>query len=127
MFEYTGMFAINRYTKRRKKVSEGTISYWKKKLNLSEREIFIYHQNKTKRIDYKLSYSQWTRKLNMNQTLKKKKSETKLMSLIKYAGLPKKYIGKSFDEVTMIAMNMWKSFGLNPEAELKKFYEEVDK
>ena len=48
-FDYTGMYAVNKFTEERQICSTGTISYWKKKLELKEEDIYDYHKNITKK------------------------------------------------------------------------------
>ena len=126
-FELTGMYSINKFTNKRTILSTGTISYWKKKLNLKEESVFLYHQNVTKKIPSDITYEEWSRKYNkgykkeiqtFNRDVIKKK-------LIKYAGLPNKYDNLTLDELTAVAMKIWTTIGIDAYLEMQKFYERV--
>lgn len=126
-FDYTGMYAINKFTQKRTIVSTGTISYWKKKLNLNEENVYLFHKNITKKIDKNTTFEEWSRKFNKGykKNIKTTNRETTKSKLIKYAGLPPKYSVKTLDEITMIAMKIWETVGVDPHSEMQRFYEEV--
>lgn len=101
--EYTGMFKVNKYTGNRERVSEGTISYYNKKLNLTEADIFEYHQNITKRIQTNVTFEEWSRKNNKGYTREEiNNRETIKSKMIKYFGLSETYQHYSHDKVREI-------------------------
>ena len=124
-FDYTGMYSINKYTGEKQMVSTGTISYWKDKLDVKEEEIYKYNTTVTNRI--KVDFEEWSRKNNKGYTKEKSISsnDTIKRKLIKYVGLPKKYEYMSLDDVSRLALSMWKNLGFNAEEEMKKFYKRV--
>lgn len=122
----TGMYGINKYTKEMKMVSLGSVSYWKKKLNINEHTIFEYHKNKTKRIPQDIEFDCWSRSNNKgHKKIPTYTDDMVKIKLIKYANLPSQYKYATFDRVQTIACNFWENFGLNPGEELKKFYQTI--
>lgn len=125
-FEYTGMFSINKYTKERKILSTGTISYWKNKLDIKEKDVFLYHQNVTGKIGKDVDYLEWSKMNNKGHTKKRTyTNDTIKRKLIKYANLPNKYRFETFDRLQEIIFRFWNSMGLNAEEEMKKFYTQL--
>ena len=122
-FEYTGLYKVNEYTDTLERVSLGTVSYWKKKLGVKEREIFDYHQNVTGRIAPDIDYRTWS-KLN-NKGHKKTKVHTRESfknSLISYLGLEGSLLKNySYDKVIKVCMNFWEELGLDAKEEYKRF------
>lgn len=120
-FEYTGMYGINKYTNKKQMVSTGTISYWKKKLQLKEEDIYRYHTSVTNRI--KISFEEWSRKNNKGYSRQKTNTRDSIKrKLILYTGLPDKYKHMSLDEVCRLATNLWKNLGFDEKEEMRKFY-----
>lgn len=123
-FDYTGMYSVNKYTKKKAMVSTGTISYWKKKLNIKEKDIYEFHTKITRKIN--VSYEDWSRMYNKGY--KKESSvlsgESIKLSLIKYMGLSQKYKYKTLEEIQAIVLNTWKLLGLNETEEMERFYKE---
>lgn len=122
-FELTGMYTINKFTGDRQMLSTGTISYWKKKLNVKERDVYNYHVTYTKRIPKETTYSEWSRKNNKGYPKETTfNRETTKRKLIKFAGLPQKYNHKSLDELILLVLKTWETLGLDAEGEMKRFY-----
>ncbi len=122
-FDYTGMFGINKYTGERKMLSTGTISYWKAKLDVREEDVFLYHQNVTKKIPKDIDYEEWSRKNNKGyEKVAAYNRETVKRRLIKYAGIPEKYRYKTLDELVLIVLKTWDTLGMDAENEMRKFY-----
>lgn len=122
-FEYTGMYSIDKYTKEKKIISTGSISYWKSKLNLKEKDVFLYHKNVTKKIDKNVDYDKWS-KLN-NKGHKKiniYNENTIKRNLIKYVGLSNSYNKYSPKKIQEIVFRFWESMGLDATVEMNKFY-----
>ncbi|MGL5100416.1 MAG: hypothetical protein ACRC0Y_04000 [Fusobacteriaceae bacterium] len=98
--EYTGMFKINSYTGRRERVSEGTISYYNRILCLTEKELFDFHQQITKRILATVTFDEWSRKNNRGYTRQELiNQDTVKRRMIKYFGLNENYVHYSHDKV----------------------------
>lgn len=117
---YTGMFKINEYTGGQERVSEGTISYYNKKLGLQEKDIFDYHKNISKRIPATLSFEEWSRKNNKGYTREEiLNQETIKRRMIKYFGLTETYVHFSFSKVRELTERIC------GKEELTKFYTEV--
>lgn len=125
-FDTTGMFTINKYTQDRQIVSMGTVSYWKKKLNLSEKDIYEFHKIITGRIK-DISFEDWSRKYNKgyDKSISTYNRESIKRKLIKYLQLPNKYDDMSLEGVSDLAINLWKSLGLDAEEEMRNFYKRV--
>lgn len=123
-FDYTGMYAVNKFTNERQICSTGTISYWKKKLELKEEDIYDYHKNITKKIT--CSFEEWSRKNNKGYTRESTYNRDVIKrKLIKYANLPKKYSDMSLDEISNLALKLWETLGINANDEMRKFYDRV--
>lgn len=119
--EHTGMFKLNKYTGSRERVSEGTISYYNKKLNLTEADIFEYHQNITKRIQPTVTFEEWSRKNNKGYTREQiNNRETIKSKMIDYFKLSDTYVHYSHDKVRELADRL-----LGKEA-VTKFYQLVE-
>lgn len=119
-FSYTGMFKINKYTGEKERCSEGTISHYNKKLNLSEEELFEYHQQITKRISLSVEFKDWSRKNNKGYSKEEVlNQETLKRRMIKFFGLNETYQNFSPNKVKQLAERI---FG---KSELEKFYKEV--
>lgn len=124
-FDYTGMYSINKYTGERKILSTGTISYWKSKLNIKEKDVYDYHKKVTKKLK-DIPYSQWSKMNNKGHKRKRTLTENAIkIQLIKYVGLPEYYKLKTLSMVTEIVYRTWKSLGLDAEVEMKKFYNKL--
>lgn len=125
-FDKTGMYTINKYTKTRQIVSMGTVSYWKKKLDLSEKDIYNFHKVITGRIK-DISFEEWSRRYNKgyDKSIPTYNRESIKRKLIKYLQLPNKYNDMSLEEISDLAINLWKSLGLDAEEEMKDFYNKV--
>lgn len=90
--EHTGMYKVNKYTGMRERCSEGTMSYYNKKLNLTERDIFEYHQLITKKIPIITSFEEWSRRHNKGHTREEiLNQETIKRRMIKYFDLSETY------------------------------------
>lgn len=117
---HTGMFKINKYTKKKERVSEGTISYYNKKLELTERDIFEYHRQITKRIPVTTTFEEWSRKNNKGYTREELlNQDTIKRRMIKYFGLSESYIHFSHDKVRELCSR------LVGKEEITKFYESL--
>jgi len=69
----TGYFRINKYTKKQEPRSLGSITYWTgKKFQITEKDIFDYHQRETFKIQPEITFEEWTRKNNKNSSKKRK-------------------------------------------------------
>lgn len=118
--EHTGMFKLNKYTNEKERVSEGTISYHNKRLGLTEKEIFDYHQQITKRIPITTSFEEWSRKNNKGYTREELiNQDTVKRRMIKYFGLNENYIHYSHDKVRELCAR------LVGREEIAKFYESL--
>lgn len=121
--EYTGLYKEDLFTDKKLPVSLGTVSYWKKKLNILEEDVFSYHQIITKRLDEDLEYETWSKKYNKGHNkIQVLSQETIKKRLIKYAGLSKVFYNFSFDEVSKAINKVWEEMGLDSEIEMNKFY-----
>lgn len=119
-FEYTGMFKINKYTGEKERCSEGTMSHYNKKLNLTERDLFEYHQQITKRIPLTVTFEEWSRKNNKGHTREEMiNQETIKRRMIKYFDLSETYQHFSPNKVRSLVERL---FG---KEEVEKFYKEV--
>lgn len=124
-FDYTGMYGLNKYTGERKILSTGTISYWKSKLNIKEKDVYEYHKKITKKLK-NISYEDWSKINNKGHARKSTFTENSIKNkLIKYVGLPKSYKNKTFMMVQEIVFRTWKSLGLDAEQEMYKFYTSI--
>lgn len=121
-FDYTGMYTINKYTNERKMLSTGTISYWKQKLNIKEKDVFDFHKKNGKLKD--ITYFEWS-KLNNKGHIRKKTltDETIKRKLIKYVGLSNVYKLQTLKYVQESVYRLWKGLGLDADLEMKKFYD----
>lgn len=125
-FEYTGLYSINQYTQRKQSVSPGTISYWKKKLNVKEYDIFIYNKS-IERIKENVSFLEWSRIKNKGYKKSKKNNKTYTKESLKfrfinYACLPNKCKQNTFEENIKIAKELWDILGIDAEEEIKTFF-----
>lgn len=121
-FDYTGLYSINKYTKERKMLSTGTISYWKKKLNIKEKDVFDYHKNTTGKLK-NISYSEWSKINNKGHIRNKTLTENTIKrKLIAYVGLSDTYKLQTFKYVQESVFRLWKGLGLDAEREMINFY-----
>lgn len=121
--EFTGLYKLDIFTNKKLPVSLGTVSYWKKKLNILEEDVFRYHQIITKRINDDLEYETWSKKYNKGHNrIQVLSHETVKRRLIKYAGLSKTFYNFSFDEVSKAINKVWAEMGLDSVSEMNKFY-----
>ncbi|MGL5962566.1 MAG: hypothetical protein ACRCZ0_11555 [Cetobacterium sp.] len=105
--EHTGMFKINPITGGWERVSEGTISYYNKTLNLSEIDIFNYHQVFTKKIPETITFSEWSRINNKGYSREELiNQDTVKRRMIKYFGLNEDYTHYSHDKVREICLRI---------------------
>ena len=124
-FDYTGMYSINKYTNERKMLSTGTISYWKQKLNIKEKDVYDYHRRNGRLKD--ISYSEWSKMNNKGHVrIKTLTDETIKRKLIKYVGLSDNYKFQTLKYVQESVYRLWKGLGLNADLEMKKFYEYLE-
>jgi hypothetical protein len=115
---YTGMFKINKYTGKKERCSEGTMSYYNKKLGLTEKDIFEYHQLITKKIPITTTFEEWSRRNNKGYTREEiLNQETIKRRMIKYFDLSQTYHNFSPNKVRELAERL---FGVE---EMEKFYE----
>lgn len=114
--KHSGMYQINKYTKVKDIVSTGTISYWNKKLNLTEKEIYDFHFNITKRIK-ETDYSIWSKQKNKGH-IRKRCSNLRTIKngMIRYFGFNERYKRLSYRAVEQLADKL---VGAD---EVKKFY-----
>lgn len=119
---YTGMFKVNKYTGEREICSEGTMSYYNKKLNLTEEYVFEYHQKITQKIPITMKFHEWSRKNNKGHSKEEiLNQETIKRRMIKYFGLSETYQHFSPSKVRQLADRL---FG---KEEMEKFYRGVVK
>lgn len=119
-FEYTGMFKVNKYTGKKERCSEGTISHYNKKLNLNEKDLFEYHQQITKRIPLTVNFDEWSRKNNKGHTKEEiLNQETIKRRMIKHFNLSETYNHFSPNKVRNLVERI---FGKN---EVENFYKGV--
>ncbi|MGL4425566.1 MAG: hypothetical protein ACRCZ0_07510 [Cetobacterium sp.] len=117
---YTGMFKINKYTGKKERCSEGTMSYYNKKLGVTELDIFEYHQRITKRIPVTTTFSEWSRKHNKGYTREEVlNQDTIKRRMIKHFDLSETYYHFSPNKVRELSERL---FG---KEEMTKFYEVV--
>lgn len=62
--EITGLHKINRVSGEKEPISTGSISDWKRRLELNEIEVFKYHKNKTGRILPEVNFDEWSKYKN---------------------------------------------------------------
>lgn len=126
-FDYTGMYGLNKFTGDRQMVSMGTISYWKKKLDVKEESVYDYHINVTKKISKDISFEDWSRKNNKGYSKSPSTfdRETIKRKLVKYAELPAKYQYKTLDELVAIVLKTWETLELDATAEMSRFFKGV--
>lgn len=89
--EYTGMFKINKYTGEKERCSEGTISYYNKEFELTEKALYDYHSKITKKIQ-NISFDDWSRKNNKGYHKKETITNTMIKQrALKYFNLDRRY------------------------------------
>lgn len=121
-FDLTGMYSIDKYTKKRKILSTGSISYWKKKLRIREKDVFMYHQNITGKIKKDVKYEDWSKRNNRGHVKEKIFNENTIKrNLIKYVGLSDDYYKYTPKQIQEIVYRFWNSMGLNAVEEMNKF------
>lgn len=121
-FDFTGMYSINKYSRERKIVSTGTISYWKTKLDV--KEIDVYNYNFDILSTKYPTYEDWSRVNNKgyNKSKKTYTEETIKRRLVSYMGFPNSYKQKPMSYVQDVAYETFKSLGLDPDEEMTQFY-----
>ena len=121
-FDYTGMFGINRYSKERKIVSTGTISYWKTKLDVKEEDVYNFNfEILSKKYP---TYEDWSRVNNKGygRTKKTMAEDTIKRKLVAYMGFPNSYKNKPMSYVQDVAYETFRSLGVDPDEEMVLFY-----
>lgn len=117
---HTGMFKINKYTGEKEICSEGTMSYYNRKLGLTEEYIFEYHQKITQKIPITTTFHEWSRKNNKGHTKEEVlNQETIKRRMIKYFDLSEMYNHFSPNRVRQLSERL---FGKD---EMEKFYRGV--
>lgn len=126
--EKTGLFKIDRFSKRKLCCSTGTISYWKKKLSVREKDVFDYNQKITQKILNKVEYEDWS-KVN-NKGRKKIEIETperRKNRLLNILGLDSTFRNYSFEEIITLMEGLWDDMGMDKEKEKAEIYEQLEK
>lgn len=117
---YTGMFKKNKYTNKLETVSEGTISYYNKKLDLTEKYLFEYHKT-TGRIKEDVLFEDWSRKNNNGHKRDKLNLQNSIKNkMIKYFGLTEVFKQYTPHKVQTLCERL---VGFD---EMKQFYERLD-
>lgn len=122
--EATGLFRINKYTSDKEMVSLGTCTYWKKKLDLTAKSVFEYHQYVTGRIDALVLFKEWNLKTSVKSMESGVVSEkTKKNNLIRDFELKDKvYSTYTLKELESAIIELYNELGLDGVAELKEYY-----
>lgn len=125
----TGMFQYEKFTNKKCMVSLGTISYYKSKLSVKERDVYDYHFNYTKIV--KIPFEKFTNKLTSNLinnrgVRKNILSQDQIKSkLIKYLNFPKHFQNYTYSFVRSMAYNIWEESGLDPIKSFSEFNKSI--
>jgi hypothetical protein len=125
-FKKTGLFKKDKYSSKMILVSMGTVSYWKKKLNIDEHSIYHYHATITKRI-CETTFDEWSRKHNLGH--KKKKIVTDLSrrsDLVKILNLSSDFRVYTVDMIIKYMRDIWRLANKDVDYETRLVMEKLD-
>lgn len=125
--EKTGLFKKDKFSTKKLMVSMGTVSYWKKKLEITEESIFHYHTVMSKRLKPNADFEKWSRKNNAGHSKKKQNDEkTRRANLVKILNLDSNFKKYSVDIIMNYMRDIWKLSNLDVEAETSRIMNLLD-
>lgn len=126
--EKTGMFKLDRFSKKKLCCSTGTISYWKKKLNVREKDVFDYNQKITQKILNKIKYEEWSKMNNRGyHKIELETPDRRKNRLIRILGLDQTFRNYTFEEIMRLIESFWEDMGLNVEQQKLEVYEQLER
>ncbi|MGL4209939.1 MAG: hypothetical protein ACRCRT_00170 [Cetobacterium somerae] len=123
----TGIYRKDKYSDKKIMVSLGTVSYWKKKLNINEKSIFHYHRTITKRIKNTVMYDEWSRMNNTGHQKKKVITDlSRRTDLIKILNLGAEFKSYSVDIIMEYMRDIWRVANKDIEKETENVMKQLD-